>query len=186
MSQNYRRLGLVAKLGKATGGTEARPHDKKTPRVADDPLAITNATSKNGGSVVTHVPVERDASGRIVRVLGRGRNPLNDPLNDLDSDDEEGEDDEDRIDDDGEEWGGIADGEEPKVVHQLEREARRPVVKHVRHQSEREWEWLQRLIDKHGGDTAAMARDAKLNPMQQTKADIAKRLKKYKASLKGE
>ena len=189
MTQNYRRLGLVAKLGKATGGTEARPHDKKRARVADDPLAIKNVTSKNGGSIVKHVAVERDAAGRIVRVLGGGRNPLNDPLNDLDSDEEGGG----GVEDDGGEWGGVGDGdgdgdgdEPPKVVHQLEREARRPVEKHIRHQSEREREWLQRLVDKHGDDTAAMARDPKLNLMQQTKADIARRLKVYKADLKSE
>lgn len=185
MSQNYRRLGLVAKLGKATGGTEAHPHDKKGPRGTDDPLAIKNATSKNGASVVKHVAVERDAEGRIIRVLGGARNPLRDPLNDLDSDsDEEGD-----GEDDGEEWGGIGDDggdEAPKVVDLLEREARRPVEKHVRHQSEREREWLQRLVDRHGDDTAAMARDARLNPMQQTKADIARRLKVYRADLKSE
>jgi len=33
-------------------------------------------------------------------------------------------------------------------------------------------------VARHGDDTRAMARDAKLNPMQQTAADIAKRIKK--------
>jgi nucleolar protein 16 len=48
----------------------------------------------------------------------------------------------------------------------------------VRRQSEREVEWLRRLAERHGDDTGAMARDIKLNPMQQTAADIKRRLKK--------
>jgi nucleolar protein 16 len=122
----------------------------------------------------------------------RDENPLGDPLNDLDSDEEE----------EGEaglqlqreqaqaqarqrkyeEWSGFGgegeEGDRPEVLRALEREANRPTEKTVRHQSERELEWLKRLADKHGDDTAAMARDVKLNPMQQTAADIRRRLKK--------
>lgn len=114
--------------------------------------------------------MERDAQGRITRVI-RDANPLRDPLNDvLDSDSESDG-------DDGEEWGGI-DAAAPRVVRELEREAAQPTEKLVRHQSEREMEWLGDLVAKHGEDVAAMARDAKLNRMQQTAADIRKRLRK--------
>jgi nucleolar protein 16 len=105
------------------------------------------------------------------------------------------------MEDDGQEWGGIDDDDDEeagagrgakkarkgaKVVRQLEAEARRPVEKKVRHQSEREKEWLARLVERHGDDTAAMARDMKLNPMQQTEADIARRIKKWKESQKAQ
>lgn len=65
-------------------------------------------------------------------------------------------------------------------MKQLEDEANRPVEKKPRTASSREAEWLQLLVDRHGDDTAAMARDRKLNPMQQTAADIARRIRKWK------
>ncbi len=64
------------------------------------------------------------------------------------------------------------------MIRALEREASRPTEKTVRRQSDREVEWLQRLVERHADDTAAMASDMKLNPMQQTAADIRRRLKK--------
>ncbi|KAL2179014.1 ribosome biogenesis protein Nop16 [Thermothelomyces heterothallicus CBS 202.75] len=195
LSQNYSRFGLVAKLGKTTGGTA--PNNKALLRPAADPLAVRSGD--HGLLQVREVKVERDSSGRITRVL-RGDNPLNDPLNDLDSDPEEEEKEKEKKAGDGqqrkrhEEWGGFGDDDDdddndddsgkPEVLRALEREASRPVEKAVRHQSERELEWLRRLVARHGQDTAAMARDMKLNPMQQTAADIRKRLRK--AGLLGE
>ncbi|KAK4127399.1 hypothetical protein N657DRAFT_687675 [Parathielavia appendiculata] len=182
LSQNYTRFGLVAKLGKTTGGTA--PSNKSTiPTNGSDPLAVHSADQ--GLLQVREVKVERDASGRITRVL-RDTNPLNDPLNDLDSDSEaqqqqKAEQEKQRR---YEEWAGFhgeeesKDGDRPEVLRALEREASRPTEKTVRHQSEREVEWLRQLVERHGDDTAAMARDMKLNPMQQTAADIRKRLKK--------
>jgi len=124
---------------------------------------------------VAEVKVERDESGRIVRVI-RDENPLGDLLNGLTDSESEG------MADDGEEWGGIDtvdDQDRPLVVRELERQAAQPTEKKlVRHQSEREVEWLRDLMAKHGENVEAMARDRKLNPMQQTAADIRKRLRK--------
>jgi len=172
LSQNYSRFGLVAKLGTTAGGTQK---SKKNASIApkDDPLAVRSAD--RGLLPVTEVKVERDASGKIVRVL-RDINPLNDPLNELDSDSEENQREKAKTYTDV--WNGIDEDSRPEVIRALEREAAQPVAPKVRHQSERELEWLQRLVDKHGEDVGAMARDAKLNPMQQTKADITKRLRK--------
>jgi nucleolar protein 16 len=131
---------------------------------------------------VQEVKVERDASGRITRVV-RDTNPLNDPLNDLDADSDaeaqqaREQEQQRRY----EAWSGFQEGEggeRPEVLRALEREANQPTEKTVRHQSGREVEWLQRLVARHGDDTAAMVRDVKLNPMQQTAADIRRRLKK--------
>jgi nucleolar protein 16 len=150
----------------------------KTTARAADPLAIRPTAQ---GVAVGEVRVERDAGGQIVRVMRRA-NPLNDPLNELD--DQSSED----GSADGAERGGMggSDGDgdrrETEVVRELERQAARPVDKPVRHQSGREVEWLERLVASHGDDTAAMARDMKLNPMQQTEADIARRMRKWKAA----
>lgn len=133
--------------------------------------------NSGAGAAFRSVKVERDADGRIVRVL-RKDNPLNDPLNDIESDD-----------DDGDAQDTAAGGEaekksagETRVVDLLEAEASRPTEAHKRHQSHQEREWLGRLVARHGDNTAAMARDSKLNPMQQTAANISKKLKIYQAN----
>ncbi|KAL7937152.1 ribosome biogenesis protein Nop16 [Trichoderma chlorosporum] len=176
LAQNYRRLGLLARLKTPTGGTEKKLSSGSSDAVVDasrtDPFAIA-ATEK---SVLSEAKVERDEQGNIVRIIGRKPNPLNDPLNEIESDEEDGG-------DDHEEWGGINDDGvgTTDVVKSLIEEARNPVAPKARYLSERETEWLERLVAKYGDDTRAMARDPKLNPMQQTAADIAKRLKKLKA-----
>lgn len=176
LSQNYRRLGLTAKLGKATGGVDPATKVSALNGGAQDPLAVTPTSGT--GSAFRSVKVERDADGKIVRVL-RKDNPLNDPLNDIESDDEDGHTNEEE-ESAGTEKKGAAG--ETKVVDLLEAEASRPTEAHKRHQSQQERDWLARLVARHGDDTAAMARDLKLNPMQQTAANISKRLKVYKAN----
>lgn len=127
-------------------------------------------------AIVSEAKVERDADGKIIRVLPGKANPLNDPLNSLDSDS-------DMEEDEGEyeEWGGIKEnGNETEVVKELIAEARNPVEKKPRYQSEREKEWLERLVARYGDDYEKMARDRKLNPMQQTSGDLKRRVQKLK------
>ncbi len=95
LTQNYRRLGLVTRLQKAAGGVEKFPNQplRSTAEDGNHPLAIASAAAS---SALGEVRVERDAAGRIVRLVQPAvDNPLNDPLHHLDSDD------------DGQEWGGI-------------------------------------------------------------------------------
>lgn len=168
LSQNYRRLGLTAKLGKATGGMEARPSS----RAVQDPLAVSQASSSR--AAIRSVRVERDADGKITRVLHKS-NPLNDPLADLDSDDNDEEEEEEE-----EPTANKAENGELRVVDLLEQEARAPTESHKRHQSSREREWIEALVARHGVDgVQAMARDMKLNPMQQTAGEIKRKLKVY-------
>lgn len=185
-TQNYRRLGLVGRLRAPTGGVEPNPASRKLQGRSTkpvDPFAI----GQTANAVVTEVRVERDENGKIIRVLDGKKakdNPLNDLLNDLDSEDDEGEGEDEDMD--AEEWDGIGDADEAEggdgIFPQLETEANRPIVKKKKTQSSREIEWLQRLADKYGDDTKAMARDRKLNPMQQTEADITRRIKKLKGT----
>ncbi|KAL7915138.1 ribosome biogenesis protein Nop16 [Trichoderma velutinum] len=179
LAQNYRRLGLLARLKTPTGGTE-----KKLASASSSDAVVSNPSSNHFAitaaekGVLSEAKVERDAQGNIVRVLGRKANPLNDPLNEIESSGEEDN------GDDHEEWGGINDDGvgTTDVVKSLIAEAKNPAPAKARYLSEREKEWLEKLVAKYGDDTRAMARDPKLNPMQQTAADIAKRLKKLKAS----
>lgn len=199
LSQNYRRLGLAAKLGKATGGTDRTCATASGPTAAQDPLAVTPTSGAGRGGGIRSVRVERDADGRILRVMHRA-NPLNDPLNDIededddddDSDDgvaeedemeEDEEDEDDHDEEDGEEDKHGKSGKGTRVVDLLEAEANRPTEKYKRHQSEREREWIERLLAKHGDNTAAMARDFRSNPMQQTEANIKKKIAIYRENL---
>lgn len=88
--------------------------------------------------------------------------------------------------DDGEEFEGFDDRSGGKkdsnpIVQQLEDMAARAPEKKPRKQSEREREWIERLVGKYGDDHKRMARDMKLNPMQQTEADIRKRVDKWRS-----
>ena len=53
-----------------------------------------------------------------------------------------------------------------------------PKASTSRHQqSEYEKSWIARLVSKHGDDIAAMSRDRKMNPKQQTEVDIGRRVR---------
>ena len=120
----------------------------------------------------TMARVERDPeTGKIVKVIHdkpRKTNPLNDPLNSDDGGDEEMQD---------------AEEEAPEgnnIIKELEAQASIVPEKKVRKQSKREKEWIARLVERYGSDYKAMARDRRLNPMQQTEADITRRVRKWK------
>lgn len=138
-----------------------------------DSLAIAPA-SVQVISKLDEVRVERDPNtGRILRLIqpeddNTRPNPLHDPLNDLS--DEEAE---------------VRDPGQSNVIAQLEAQAANEAEieakrKRPRQQSSREEEWIARLVEAHGDDITAMFKDRKLNPMQQSKGDIAKRVKKWK------
>lgn len=85
--------------------------------------------------------------------------------------------------DDEEEFSGFA--EEPQshgIVRELEEQAKMEAEKKPRKQSQREQEWIQRLVQAHGDNFVKMSRDRKLNPMQQTAADIGRRVAKWRAA----
>lgn len=139
-----------------------------------DSLAIPNARD-TGKIQHEEVEVERDLeTGRILRVVRTGDekekvfNPLNDPLNELEAAPEPVK--------KGKSTGIIAELEQQAAEEAEKLEKRRP-----RQQSTREEEWISSLVAKHGDNIAAMVRDRKLNPMQQTQSDISRRVKKWKA-----
>lgn len=68
------------------------------------------------------------------------------------------------------------------IIKELEAQASMVPEKKLRKQSEREKEWISRLVKRHGSDYKAMARDRRLNSMQQTEADISRRVSKWRAN----
>lgn len=188
LTQNYRRLGLVHRLNAPAGGSERRGTTVEGyEEQPDDSLHIKSsakATTKQLG--LGEIKVERDPeTGNIIRVIrpddeievaGRKHkisNPLNDPLNDLSND-------EARITE------AAKQNDSSVIVQMLERQAAQEgkavESKKPRHLSKREEEWATRLIERHGDDYSAMARDMKLNPMQQTAGDLKRRIRKFKES----
>ncbi|CAI6332855.1 unnamed protein product [Periconia digitata] len=193
LSQNYRRLGLTSRLNHATGGTEKTIKllglndgaSARSDAAANSTADALNVVSKRPEQTIIpeEVRVERDPeTGAIIRMLGqtsadaaKSKNPLNDPLNELEEDDEN--------DTNMQDWNGFAmlptESSDNPVIRQLEQAAANGVRKAPRSQSQREAEWCERLVAKYGDDYGKMSRDMKLNPMQQTASDIRKRIKKW-------
>ena len=196
--QNYKRLGLSSRVNAPTGGTEKTvSHDRSDFRRSGnellredvDGLAIPGS-KKVTKLMPTEARVERDPkTGSILRVIRpeaelgnensrRKRRRLDDPLN-SDSDSET---------------------EEPMTTDTAQARSRQPATgvvaaleaqadeeaanlarkKRPRQQSKREEEWIAALVGRHGDSIGAMARDRRLNPMQQTEADIARRVRQWR------
>ncbi|RKF64910.1 Nucleolar protein 16 [Erysiphe neolycopersici] len=176
LSQNYRQLGLTSRLNSTTGGVEKLIPGNQSHSSTLSKLKISNSISKS--IEVSEARVERDpSSGKIIRVIHEKSkiNPLKDLISsDCDSEEEtsnknhflEGN------------LGNSNTGN--NIIRQLEDLASRVPEKKVRKPSEREQMWIESLITRYGDDCEKMARDSKLNPMQQTSADIRRRVEKWK------
>ncbi|QIW96007.1 hypothetical protein AMS68_001525 [Peltaster fructicola] len=196
LSQNYKRLGLAVKLNKQTGGVEkdvsqiySAGQNVSAQQGNKDSLKISNS-AKLEAFGLGEAKVERDPhTGKIIRVVQSPHavekpNPLNDPLNDIDSES------------DGEAFDGFAlDNQHGNVDHtksastkslpstsvvqQLEERASMSAPKHKRRQTENELAFIRSLVRKHGLDYSKMARDMKLNYMQRSEGDLKRRIKKW-------
>lgn len=87
-------------------------------------------------------------------------NPLGDPLNAFSDLEEE----------------GVVEDNGRGIVPELEEQAKYGKPKRPRMQSQREREWIERLVERWGDDWIGMVRDQKLNPQQQTEGDLKKRV----------
>lgn len=191
MKQNYKNLGLRAKLQTPSGGQEV-DYSKVAEKVPvksvvdeegsdeDDELNEDNedeeqnneTEAKNGDEEFDEnkIPegearIQRDEDGNVIKVV-YGK------LKKFD------------IDEDVETLKKQAAEEEEEtktdVVRELELYASRPEVTDARIQSEREEEWLERLYKKHGNNYQKMFFDKKLNIYQQSVGDIKRRLNIWK------
>ena len=58
--------------------------------------------------------------------------------------------------------------------------AAQPSVPNIRRASTLESQWLQKLVDTYGDDYNRMWWDRELNPMQQTPAQLKRKIKKWR------
>jgi nucleolar protein 16 len=182
LAQNYKRLGLTARLNKTTGGVEKRAGEESN----GDALKIQGKKGKAAESMqVGEAKIERDPkTGAILKILDQPStqrsNPLNDPLNHLDSDSEDEA--METFDQHGTQAPAVRESSSPRtqVVEELEQESKKPAPKYQRKQSEGERAFIEELVKKHGDDYTAMARDMKVNYMQRSEGDLKKRIKKWR------
>lgn len=178
LSQNYRRLGLVSRLGKSTGGVE------KSVSAAAQRKGPDGGGKKKGEKKKKLAPGEariiRDEEGKVIQVIyGKSAEEALDSDSDSDSDEaEQGE----------EEFTGCAGGRgEMGIVKRLEAQAAIGERKNRKTLCPGEMDWISRLVEKYGEDGyEGMVRDRKLNVYQQTLGDIRRRVAIWKKQRAGE
>ncbi|CCK71157.1 Nop16p KNAG_0G00990 [Huiozyma naganishii CBS 8797] len=185
LAQNYKKLGLRAKLQTPAGGQEAdfskiikkEPSIKKSVFDEDDESDEDHADQLKGSESKEEIDestfspenipegearIERDSEGNVIRIIYGAKKAFN-------------------IDADVNEMKQKVDDESAKTeaVKELERFADRPLVVKKRVMSKREDEWLEKLYKKHGSDYRKMFFD-KLNVYQQSQTDLKRRVLKWK------
>lgn len=181
LSQNYRNLGLTSKLNSRSGGTEAKPRNDaelQDSRQGQDPLAV-GASKPAAALGLKTARVVRDGEGRILEVIHEDgdSNPFDDPLIDNASDIENPS--LPQIHSNHDRNSGVVPALEAAVIAELAEVRAR---KKPRKQSEREQEWIEALVARYGDDVRGMRRDRRLNPNQQTEADIGRRVGVWRKS----
>ncbi|KAH0551008.1 hypothetical protein GP486_007631 [Trichoglossum hirsutum] len=172
LSQNYKRLGLTAKIKHSTGGAENNVSSSSEP--STNVVAATTTRNRNRTKLLPgEARIERAPDGSILRVIHAP--PVIPDLGAV-SDEDVGADNEMALDE---------RAPSTDVVRQLEEQAKRGVPKAPRMQSAREEEWVERLVAKYGDDYRKMFWDRKLNPMQQSEGDIRKRVLRWKSRREG-
>lgn len=155
MENSYQRLGLRSKLGNVTGGTE---------KTLSGVTAAREQAEKEAASAVQKLKpgearIKRDADGKVIGVeYGK---TAEEALNDSDDEEDSGP------------------APAPGIVKLLEEQAKLG-YKRERTQSEREEEWIENLVAKHGDNYEKMFWDKRLNPFQQSVGDIKRRVIKWK------
>ncbi|KAF9346942.1 Nucleolar protein 16 [Mortierella sp. NVP85] len=151
LRQNYARLGLLASLNGVTGGIEVKDEQEllENEQKSLEEMAAT-LTEEQG-------IIQRDEEGNIINII-MGKAKTKEEIEEL-----------------------MEKEIEPvkaktDVVRALEAQAAN-ILKRERHQSEGELVWAAKLMEKYGDDYEKMFWDRKLNPNQQTAAQLKKRIK---------
>lgn len=178
LSQNYKIIGLLSRLGKLSGGTEADLNHivKKKPVIKatffensdDDKSILSDESSNDSEPDENQIPegearIHRDSERNITKIVYGRKKKI-----DIDRDVKDLKEDLEKVE------------KKTEVVKELEAYASTPRLSKKRVQSSREEEWLEKLYNKHGDNYKRMFFDKKLNIYQQTVNDLKKRVEKWK------
>lgn len=187
MKQNYKNLGLRAKLQAPAGGQEVdyskvvkkapistedgsdedddlNEDDEDEEDKTDEKISESDEELDENKIPEGEARIQRDEDGNVIKLIyGKQKQfDIDEDIGVLRKKVKEEE------------------GTQTEVVKELELYASRPLAKFERVQSEREETWLNALYEKHGNDYRKMFFDKKLNIYQQSIGDLKKRLMKWK------
>lgn len=159
LSQNYKRLGLRARLGVKKGGEEKELetwYEQKERLAAEEAAKITPAdiehTDDPAKIPIGEARIIRDDEGKVIKVVHGTMQPKNDSSNG-----------------------------ELEVIQEFKKMAQEHAArKRVKHMTPREIEFIKDLVDKHGDNYEAMKWDKKLNPMQQLAGELRKKVNHWR------
>ena len=162
LKQNYKRLGLTARLGTSAGGDEQKVEtlsqikakkSKKTQKVKPEDIEHTEDPAKipEGEARLIRDP----ETNEVVKVIYGTMK-----VEESESEDEE-----------------VTHNVIEKLQEYAEKHSQ---IKQERTPSERENDWLKSLYEKHGDDYEKMKWDKKLNINQQSAGDLRRRILKWK------
>ncbi|KAG0317381.1 Nucleolar protein 16 [Dissophora globulifera] len=150
LRQNYARLGLLTSLNGVTGGIEVKDEEELMDNEQKSLEELAESLTEEQGII------QRDDAGNIVNVIV-GKVKTKEEIAEF----------------------MLRDVAPVKaktdVVRALEAQAAN-VLKTERYQSEGEVVWAAKLVEKYGDDYEKMFWDRKLNPNQQTAAQLKKRI----------
>ncbi|KAF9432635.1 Nucleolar protein 16 [Entomortierella beljakovae] len=151
LRQNYARLGLLSSLNGVTGGVELKDDEDVEENELKSLEELAETLTEDQGII------QRDDDGNIINVIV-GKAKSEEEIREM-------------MERDVEPVKAKTD-----VVRALEAQAAN-ILKTERYQSEGEVVWAAQLVEKYGDDYEKMFWDRKLNPNQQTAAQLKKRIK---------
>ncbi|RLV87246.1 Nucleolar protein 16 [Meyerozyma sp. JA9] len=155
LQQNYKRLGLRAKLGTMAGGQE-RPVIKASEKQEEHHVPVSEIENTTDPSKIP------EGEARLIR------DPETNEVTQVIYGTMKAKSTEDTP-------------EVSTVVKQLEETAKKNAkIKKERKPSEQESQWLQQLYEKYGDDYEKMKWDKKLNVYQQSAGDLRRRITQWK------
>ncbi|KAK7206160.1 ribosome biogenesis protein Nop16 [Myxozyma melibiosi] len=155
LSQNYKNLGLTARLSRPSGGTQ-----KELGKVTQSSAQQQQQQQLQSSAVKEAKIVRNPQTGEFERLeYVSTESVLDAPVT-------------------------PSVTAATDVVKQLEQYAARGERTRERSQSEREQYWIEELIEVYGDDYERMARDRKRNIWQQSAGDIRRRVLKWKKQNK--
>jgi len=166
LQQNYKRLGLRAKLGTSAGGQERKVETlteiriKRANNADDERISVEEIGNTDDPSKIPEGEariIRNEETNEVIKVIYGTKKVSREDT--------------------------TVEPQETTVIQQLEEYAQKHAqIKKERTASEREGDWLKSLYEKYGEDYDKMKWDKKLNVFQQSAGDLRRRITKWKKS----